>query len=388
MKRRKVKAGIVGCGVISDIYIQNMQSRFSILEVVACSSKRMDSAYAKAEKYGIKAMETEELLTDPEIDLVVNLTPPGAHYDIIKRALMKGKHVYTEKIFTVGLGRAKELMQLADEKGLYLGVAPDTFLGSSMQNARQIIESGLIGTVTSVVAVLNRDFKSFTEELPFLSGEGAGIGFDVGIYYMTAMLSILGSVKSCCGMMKETVTSRTHYLPQNQNFGQEYEVKNEGILAGTLLFANGVIGTVHFNGETVFPEKPILTIYGTEGIVYMADPNEFGGEVRLLRKGQAEPVMIPSNFGYADNSRGLGVAEMAWSMCTGRRPRANKEMAYHALEVLYGIAESSRSGEMRHMNSTFEKLPPLPQGYLNGNYPIPGCQSGEEAALTICGSSM
>jgi len=388
MKQQKVKVGVIGCGTISDIYIQNMQNRFSILEVVACSSRGMDSAYIAAEKYGIQAMTTQELLGNQEIEIIVNLTPPGAHYYIIKEALLAGKHVYTEKIFTVGLERAKELMAIADEKQLYLGVAPDTFLGSAIQNARQIVESGFLGSVTSVVAVLNRDFKSFTEELPFLAGEGAGIGFDVGIYYMTAMLSILGPVRSCCGMMKEKIRSRTHYLPQCANFGQEYEVKNEGILAGTLLFESGVIGTMHFNGETVFPEKPVLTIYGTEGILYMADPNNFGGEVKLLRKGKSEPTVIPSNFGYADNSRGLGVAELAWAMRGGRKSRVDKEMAYHGLEVLYGIAESSRKGQMHYMNSTFEKMPPLPQGYLNGDYPFEGCQSGEEAALVVNGNGM
>ena len=256
----------------------------------------MESAQEKAEKYGITALTTEELLQNPEIELIVNLTPPVAHYEIIKQALLAGKHVYTEKIFAVGLANAKELMRIADEKGLYLGVAPDTFLGSAIQNARQIVEAGLLGTITSTVAVLNRDFKSFTEELPFLAEEGAGIGFDVGIYYLTALLSILGPVKKCCGMIKETVKTRRHYLPQKDNFGEEYEVKNEGILAGTLLFENGVIGSIHFNGETIFPEKPGLVIYGTEGVLYMPDPNLFGGKVKLLRKGQQEAMTIPSNW--------------------------------------------------------------------------------------------
>lgn len=377
MKIQSIKTAVIGCGNISDIYIQNMQNRFQILEVVGCTSKHMESAKEKAEKYHMKAMTMDEICGDEEIKLVVNLTPPSAHYQIIKRLLEAGKHVYTEKVFAVELEEAKELMQLADEKGLYLGVAPDTFMGASIQTARQLVENHMIGEVTSCVAVVNRDYGALTEILSFLAGKGAGIGFDLGIYYITALLSILGPVKKVNGILKENKVEKTHLYPKNENFMDKYISDNESILAGTLLFESGVIGSVQFNAESVFPEKPFVTIYGTEGVVYMSDPNLFGGEVKLLRKGQEEAIVIPGNFGYADNSRGLGAAEMAWSIVKNRKPRANKEMAYHGLEVIHGIAKSSMNDQSYVLQSRFEKMPPLSQGYLNADY----IEADEEAVL-------
>lgn len=379
MKVKAIKAAVVGCGNISDIYIQNMQQKFQILEVVGCAASHMESATRKAEQFGIEAMTIEEICESDEIELVVNLTPPSAHYAVIKQLIEAGKHVYTEKVFAVELAEAKELSELADKKGVYLGVAPDTFLGSSIQTARQLVESGLIGEVTSCTAIVNRDYATLTELFSFLKGKGAGIGFDLGIYYVTALLSILGPVKKVNGMMKNSITERIHPFPREDNFNERYQIENEGILAGTILFENGVIGSLQFNSESVFPEKPYVTLYGTQGVIYMSDPNEFGGEVRLLRKGQTEAIVFPGNFGYSDNSRGLGAAEMAWAIQNQRRPRANKEMAYHALELLHGIAKSNLTERTIILQSTFEKMPPLPQGYLNREY----LQADEEAALTI-----
>lgn len=367
----KVTAAIVGCGMISDIYMKNLsgpERKFDIINLVACCDIRQEAAKEKAEKYNIKVMTMEEICADPKIELVINLTAPTAHYSVIKQLLLAGKNVYTEKILTIRLEEAEELVAIANEKGLYLGASPDTFLGSSVQTARQIVESGLIGEVSSCIAMVNRDYDLMPELIPYVSGAGGGIGFDVGIYYVTALLSILGSVKQVCGFMKTRNPKRKHIMAKRDNFEQPYYVESENQMVGSMLFKNGVVGTLHFNSECIMNERPHLEIYGTQGILYMGNPDQFGDDVYIVRKGQTEPVVIPPNFGFGKNSRGVGAAEMAWSMRKNRPNRASKELALHAMEVLHGVAISEETGKTYTLKSTYQVTAPLPQGYLDGEY--------------------
>lgn len=378
-KPQRVRTVIVGCGMISEVYMENLASKFTICHLVACCDSVREKAEEKAKKFGIAVMTLDEILKDESIELVVNLTPPAAHYPILKQLILAHKNVFTEKILAVGLEEARELISLADSHGVLLGSAPDTFLGSAAQTARQIIESGLIGEVTSFVASINRDYRTMAELIPFVVAPGGGIGFDLGIYYVTALLNILGPVKRCSGFMQTRRKDRMHLVTRNENFSDMYEVLSENVMVGSLELENGVLGTLHFNSESVGNERPSVVVYGTEGMVYLANPDQFGGDVSLLRKGQNEAVVVPSNHGYSENSRGLGVAEMAWAMRKGRVPRANKEMALHALEALHGIALSSQSGETYRLVSRFEKSAPLPQGYLDSRY----FGSDPEAAIAL-----
>jgi len=371
MNNNRVKAAIVGCGMISDIYIRNLSGNsrlFDIIEVVACCDRKMETAKSKADQYGLKEMTLENICADSEIELVINLTNPSAHYDVIKQSLLAGKNVYTEKVLCTELEQARELVALANEKGLYLGASPDTFLGASIQNARQIVESGLIGEVTSCHASVNRDHYLQAELIPYVTRQGGGIGFDVGIYYVTALLSILGPVARVSGFMKTRNADRRHIMAKRSDFCDLYHVECENLMVGVLDFESGVVGTLHFNSESIMNEQAQLIIYGTEGIVFMGNPDRFGDDVKLLRKGQTEPVVIPSNFGYSENSRGIGVAEMAWAMREHRGNRASKEMALNALEALHGIAISSASNNVYELMSRFDKTPPLKQGYLDTRY--------------------
>lgn len=370
-EKDRVKTAIVGCGMISEIYMQNLAGenpRFQILNLVACCDMREQAAKEKAEKYGLRVMTLDEICDCEEIELVINLTTPGAHYPVIKQLLLAGKHVYTEKILTIRLEEAQELVTLADEKRVYLGVAPDTFLGSSIQTARQAVEAGLIGEVTSCAASVNRDYNLMPEHVPFVSKAGGGIGFDVSIYYVTALLSILGPVREVCGFCKTNRPDRAHFMVKNENFGEAYHVESENLMAGTLMFENGVMGSLHFNSESIMNEQSNLVLYGTEGILFMGNPDHFGDEVKFLRKGQTEPVVLPPNFGYHENCRGIGAAEMAWALKAGRVNRANKELALNALETLHGIVISSETKQYYELKSTFTITPPLPQGYLDGDY--------------------
>ncbi|MDO5445646.1 MAG: Gfo/Idh/MocA family oxidoreductase [Eubacteriales bacterium] len=273
-------------------------------------------------------------------------------------------------------------MELANEKHLYLGAAPDTFLGSAVQTARQAVERGLIGKVTSCFAQDNRDYRMMGQIVKFIPKEGGGMGFDVGIYYVTALLSILGPVEKVNGFLKYSETDGRFELPGDPGFGESYQIESETILAGTLKFKNGAVGSLQFNSESIFPEQPVVMISGTEGVLYLSDPNCFGGKVYYRAKGNSEKIELPSTFGYSGNSRGLGVAEMAWSMLDGRTNRANKEMAYHALEVLHGIAISSKTDETYRLQSTFEKMPMLKSGFMPDYLAADHLPVDEEAALT------
>ena len=379
---RKIRTAVIGCGAISGIYLENLKNKFSVIDLAGCYDHGPAKCAAIAEKHGIQALSLDDILNDESIELVVNLTPPKAHYEVIRQLLEAGKNVYTEKVLSIRLEQAKELVRIADEKGLYLGAAPDTFLGSAIQTARQAVDRGMIGQVTSCLAQDGRDYRTMGQIVKFIPQEGGGMGFDVGIYYVTALLSILGPVKRVNGFLKYSDRPGTFELPNEPRYGEQYSIDSETILAGTLQFENGAIGSLQFNSESIFPEQPVLMLCGTEGVIYMSDPNLFGGTVYYRAKGSSERIALPSEFGYSENSRGLGAAEMAWSMAAGRRNRANKEMAYHALEILFGIECSSRTGKTVELESSFEKMPPLKPGFIPDYLSADHLYVDPEGALT------
>lgn len=362
---KRIRLAIVGCGSISDIYMTNIISgRFQILELVACSDLMTDRMHASAAKFGIKAMKLDEICKDESIDMIVNLTTPAAHYPIIKQALLAGKHVFTEKMLAVDLWQGKELVQIANEMGLHLGVAPDTFLGASVQTAKYILDAGLIGKPLSCRASISRNYAIYSEFLPHLYKKGAGIGFDMGGYYLTALAAILGPCRFISAFTAIHEPNRINTRVGAQNYGLEYTIEAPNVLTATLEYGNGVLGTLHMNADCILDETYSLEIYGTDGIVYMGNPNEFGSPV-YIQKTMGKKVEFPLTHGYAENSRGLGAAEMAWSIVADRNHRASKEMAYHVFEMVHGIIISAEKSEVYHMESTFDIPEPLPVGYLN-----------------------
>lgn len=359
-----MKLAVVGCGAISDIYLENMIHRFPELEVVACCASRLENAQRKAMQYGIRADTLEGILADEEIELIVNLTPPMVHAEIIRAALEAGKHVYTEKVLATDYPTAKELCALADEKGLYLGAAPDTHLGEAIQTARRAIDEGVIGTVTGCSISLNRRMEHFYEFLPFTRQYGGGMGYDIGPYYLAAAMSILGPVTEVCGMIETTRPQRINNREGHPDYGKPYTVENENQFAAVLRLENGTLCTVYLNGDSVFPEQPHFAIYGTGGILYIANPDEFGGEVRVLEgspcgSGIVNYRTLPGSGMFADNSRGLGVAEMVDAIRSGRKNRASKELAAHIIELLDAVILSGREGRTVRLESTFRRPEPL-----------------------------
>jgi predicted dehydrogenase len=287
---------------------------------------------------------------------------------VTKRALLAGKHVFSEKMIAVDLEEGKELVVLANEKKLYLGVAPDTFLGASIQTAKYIVDKGLIGTPVSCRASVSRNYGIFGEFLPHLYKKGAGIGFDMGGYYLTALAAILGPLTNVGAFTAINGKTRVNTRVGAPLFEQTYELEEPNVITAVLQYANGVLGTLHMNSDSINDERTNLEIYGTEGTLIMGDPNLFGPSV-FLQKTNSAPVEFPLTHGFAGNSRGLGAAEMAWAIRAGRNQRASKEMAFHVFETMHGILESAASAAIYRMTSTFDIPIALPEGYIgDGNW--------------------
>jgi predicted dehydrogenase len=190
------------------------------------------------------------------------------------------------------------------------------------------------------------------------------------------MLSILGPVKQVSGLVQTRNPERTHYFPNKDDFGQKFRLQAENLVVGSFEFSSGVYGSLMFNSSSIGNEKPQIVVYGTEGILYMPDPNQFGGQVKVILKGQTEPVALQPTHAFSENHRGIGPAELAWSLRKGRKPRTSKEMAFHGLELLLGLYKSCETKTFYQMTSSFQRPNPIPRGYLGPNYGGSTAESG------------
>lgn len=367
MEKRQLRTGVIGCGAISDIYLKNMTGEFGNLEVVACAAAHVENAVKKAEQYGIRGCTVEELLADETIDLVVILTPAPTHYELAKKALEAGKHVYTEKTMTIAPDTATELVELADDKGLYLGSAPDTFLGASWQTARKMIDEGKLGEITSFQISANRDLDFLASLFGFLRMPGGGICYDYGVYYLTTLVSLLGPVKRVAASVKNRKSVRVNVFPQSPEYGKEFEYPNESQVCAVVEMENGVMGNFALNGDSVLADQAMFTIYGTKGMLKLVDPNQFGGKNVFMANSYDSSKAsfweeIENSFPYEANSRGIGPSEMADAILSGRKNRANKEMAYHVLDVIDTMMRSSESGRFEEVASSCGRPDAMPAG--------------------------
>lgn len=358
----KVKVGIIGCGKISGIYMENCQ-KFEILDLAACADMDPDRAAEQAAKYGIPLVYTvDQLLEDPEIVIVINLTIPAAHAAITLRALEAGKHVYAEKPLTVTREEGRKVLEVAKAKGLLVGSAPETFLGAGIQTALKLIEDGVIGRPVAATAfMLGRGHEHWHPDPEFYYAAGGGPMFDMGPYYLTALVQLLGPIRTVAGMTGKALEERI--ITSEKKAGQKIPVDIPTHVAGTLQFSNGAIATL-ITSFDVFggSELPPIEIYGTEGTLQVPDPNTFGGIVRYRKTGENEWCEQPLLPGYDQNTRGIGPADMAYAICSGRPHRASGELAYHVLEAMWAFHDSSDAQRFYEMESTCVRPAPLPQG--------------------------
>ena len=354
--------GIVGCGNISGIYLE-AGKKWDILNIVACADIDLSRAQAQAAKYGIaKASGVEELLADPSIDIVINLTVPQAHAEVALAALAAGKSVYNEKPLALDRAQAKQVLDLAREKGLRVGCAPDTFLGGGLQTCRKLIDDGVIGEPIGASAfMMSHGPESWHPNPEFFYQPGAGPMFDMGPYYLTALITLLGPVRRVTGSTRVSFPERV--IGSAPLRGEVIKVNTPTHIIGVLDFAAGAIGTIVTSFDVWSSELPRMEIYGSKGTLSLPDPNTFGGPVRVRLAGTQSWSEVPSAHGYTENSRGLGVADMADAIRTGRTHRANGQLAYHVLDLMHTIHDASRAGRHIEMTSSCERPEPLPEGW-------------------------
>lgn len=355
-----IRIGVVGCGNISDIYIQNLQAQPDV-EVIACSARTLAHAEQTAQKYNIpKAMDTESLLQDPDIDVVLNITTPKSHYDICRRALENGKHVYLEKPLSITFEEGRELIALAQQKGLRLGCAPDTFLGGGLQTCRKLIDSGAIGRPLAATAFLGWHGPEHEHPNPaFLYQYGAGPMFDYGPYYLTALVQLLGPAKAVCGMAGKGYQTRTVTCP-GENQGTVFPVEVPTHVTGSIQFESGAIATMLTSFDMWGHSLPHIEIYGTEGTLRVPNPDKFGGPVLLLKAGQTTFTEVPLQFGHTKNSRGIGLADMLSCMKEGVPHRAAGQTALHVLEIMCAFMDSAARQQYITLTTSCRQAAPLP----------------------------
>ena len=360
---KKVRIGVVGCGNISDIYFKNLTGRFDITAVQACSDMNMERAKASAAKYGIPQVQTvDELMANPEVDIVLNITIPAGHFEICERALLAGKHAYVEKPLSVTMEQAKRLVALADEKGLYLGCAPDTFLGGGLQTCRQILDSGEIGEPVAATAFFGHHGpERFHPDPAFLYKEGAGPMLDIGPYFLTSLVSMLGPAKTVCGMTHSGFERRTITFDCPKK-GETFPVETPSHVTGTVQFASGITATVLTSFDLWGHTLPFMEIYGTKGTLRLPNPDTFGGPVAILKAGESTFREVPVTMPYSENSRGVGLADMAWSIAEGRQHKAQGRMALHVLEILKAFLASAEQQQYITLETSCTRPEAFPAG--------------------------
>ncbi|HEX5322845.1 MAG TPA: Gfo/Idh/MocA family oxidoreductase [Capsulimonadaceae bacterium] len=356
---QRMRVGVIGCGNISGIYFKAGE-RFEILEIAAAADLDIERAKAKAEEFNIpKACSPEELLADPDIQIVINLTIPNAHYAVSRAALTAGKHVYAEKPMAITIDEGRELLKIASEKGLSIGGAPDTFLGAGLQTCREVIDQGQIGEPVGATAfMMGHGHESWHPDPEFYYKVGGGPMFDMGPYYLTALVSLIGPLQRVTGSAQIIFPERM--ITSQPKAGTMIAVETPTTIAGVMDFANGAVGTIITSFDTWAVNLPRIEIYGTEGSLQVPDPNGFGGPVRIWRTSERSWREVPVTRPYADNSRGIGLADMAYAIQSGGEARAGGALTFHVLEAMNGFLKASDEGRHYEMTSACPRPDAMP----------------------------
>ena len=359
MTEGTIKVGVVGCGNISDIYLTNAQWLNNI-EVAGVTDLRREMAEAQAEKYGIGRIydSITDMLADPEIGLVLNITHPAGHASVAQAAVEAGKSVYNEKPLTLGREEGKKLVATAKANGVLVGCAPDTFLGAAHQTARKLIDDGAIGNLVSANAFMTSWGMEMWHPNPeFYFKPGGGPMFDMGPYYLTDLIFLMGPVASVSGMVATGRKQRT--ITSQPLAGTVIDVEVPTHVSGLMQFANGAIGTMIQSFDIAGSQTPHIEIHGDAGSLSVPDPNRFGGTVMLRKGGEREWAEIELTHSYTENSRGLGLADMANAIQNKGSHRANGDLAYHVLDLMHAFHDSAASGQHVAVESSCDRPEPM-----------------------------
>lgn len=358
---KPVIIGLLGCGKISDQYFAGCR-RYEVLEIAACADLDVPRAQAQAQKYSVRPCSVDDLFADPDIELIVNLTVPQAHVETNERALRSGKHVYTEKPFALDLGGCVGVRKLARERGLLVGSAPDTILGGGFQTARAVLDGGRCGRPVAALAfMMNHGPESWHPSPAFYYKKGGGPLFDMGPYYLTALVHLLGPAVSVAGVARRSFPERL--ITSSPLAGTKITVEVPTHYCASVEFENGAIATVVMSFDVwPGPVLPRVVVYGSEGTVEVPDPNRFDGEVRVRAQGQSEMASEPMKHAI-DRGRGTGVADLAYSIRRpGREFRTEAAIAEHVLEIMVAIEQAAATSRHTKLTTSCSRPRPLPPG--------------------------
>ncbi|MET0352720.1 Gfo/Idh/MocA family oxidoreductase [Plantibacter sp. lyk4-40-MEA-4] len=353
-----VGVGLIGAGVISDQYLGNLVT-FPDLDVRFVADLDLERAKTQAEKYGVPGHgSVAELLADPEIEIVVNLTIPKVHVEVAMQILDAGKHVWSEKPFALDRESGQALLAAAKEKGLRVATAPDTFLGAGIQSARRLVEAGGIGQpLTALTLMQSPGPESWHPNPDFLFQDGAGPLFDIGPYYITALVQLFGPIARVTALASQAFPQRT--IGSGPRAGESFDVTVPTHVSALFEFESGQLAQSVFSFDSKLGRTQ-FEVAGSTGTLVVPDPNTFEGDL-LVYGGGEEPEAIPSTG--PTQGRGTGVVELAQAIRAGRPERASGELAYHVLDVMVSTAESGLSRTSVDVVSTVELAPALPESW-------------------------
>lgn len=364
---RPIKIAFIGVGAISGIYLENITNLFQEIEIIGVCDLIPERAEQAVKKYHIpKLYKTMyDAFADSEVDIILNITRPYEHFEVSYEALKAGKHVYSEKPLAATLDEGKALVELAEKNGLMLGGAPDTFLGAGIQTCRRLIDDGLIGDPIGAAAfMICRGHESWHPDPEFYYKHGGGPLFDMGPYYLTALIHLIGGVSSVTGAAKKSFTQRI--ITSQPHRGEVVTVEVPTYVTGMLHFENGAIGTIFTTFDVCYEQQARLEIYGSKGTLIVPDPNGFDGPVKLLRPEQGSLMEMPLLFDYRENSRALGLADMAKALQTGRSFRADYRQTYHVLEIMETLCKSSDERRTLDLVSRYTRSFPMKNNPIHG----------------------
>jgi predicted dehydrogenase len=367
----KMRIGIIGIGKISGIYLKNLTGMFSKRVAVSAVTDIVTERAAQAAKeYNLRHIGTvDEMLRDPGVDIILNITQPQIHHEAAMKVVHAGKHVYNEKPLCAAYEEAAGLLEAAKAKNVRVGGAPDTFLGAGIQTCRKLIDQGWIGRPVAASAfMLCHGHEHWHPAPEFYYKKGGGPMFDMGPYYLTALVNLLGPVARVSGSAQKGQAERV--ITSEPLNGTVIKVDVPTHITGVLDFASGVAGVISTSFDVWSSSMPFIEIYGTEGTLQVPDPNYFCGEVRLRRFREEDWSLIPlvlqnpdnpkdkDDWQLLNNWRGIGITDMAEAIVEGRPHRASGELTSHVLEIMHGIYDASASGRYYDLKSVCSRPEP------------------------------
>lgn len=352
--------GIIGCGNISTSYLR-LAPLFKSLNPIAVADINMEAAHARAAEFDVRAETVDDLLNAADVDVIVNLTIPAVHFEVTKRILEAGKHAYSEKPLVLTLAEGEELRELAAAKNLRIGSAPDTFLGGAHQQARAAIDAGDVGKIIGGTChVMGHGMEAWHPNPDFFFQPGAGPVLDIGPYYITNLIQLLGPVRSVTALATATFKERT--IGNGDRLGETVPVNTPTNIHALLDFANGAIITLGASWDVWAHRHAHMELYGETGSIFVPDPNFFGGAVEIGEPDKEitalpawdHPFGIPNQDARA-NYRCAGLADMAAAIAEGRQHRCNIDLAVHAVDVMTGILKAGEQRRFVELTTTCDR---------------------------------